>query len=47
MNMEDDDRSKILSHLSEDQVTEIAEAANRYPNISMNYKIKNDLSSIT
>lgn len=46
MNMEDDIRSKVLSHLSEDQVQEIALAANRYPNVSMEYKIKTDTSSI-
>lgn len=44
--MEDEDREKILSKFSEEQIEEIANATNRYPTINVSHEVK-DASSIT
>lgn len=39
MDMEDDDRSVLLSDLSEGQIGDVARSCNRYPNIELKYDI--------
>ena len=39
--MEDDARSKILKHLSEMQVAEIARVCNRFPSVNLKYTLDN------
>merc|ERR1711964_152231 len=42
MNMDDKKRDKLLSGLSEAQQQDVARACNRYPCISMSYKVTNE-----
>lgn len=41
MNMEDDTRNKLLSSLSQAQLMDVARACNRFPCISLEYKVHN------
>lgn len=40
MNMEDDDRNKLLSSFSQSQLMDVAQACNRFPCISLEYKVQ-------
>lgn len=40
MEMEDEDRSALLQ-LSEAEMADVARVCNRYPNIEMNFEVKN------
>lgn len=40
-NMEDDDREKILSKFSQEEIEEIANATNRYPSVNISHEIEN------
>merc|ERR1711953_1372133 len=41
MNMEDDGRNKLLDGLSQSQLMDVARACNRFPCISLEYKVQN------
>lgn len=41
MELEDEDRSKILNTLSTAQLSDVARFCNRYPNIELQYEIEN------
>ena len=41
MNMEDDERTKLLDGLSQSQLMDVARACNRFPCISLEYKVQN------
>jgi pre-mRNA-splicing helicase BRR2 len=47
MNMEEDDRNSLLGGLSQAQLADVAKACNRFPCISLEYKVQNpdDLST--
>lgn len=45
MNMDDDERLEFVK-LSENELNELAEACNRYPNISLTYKLLNYDSNV-
>eukprot|EP01016_Furgasonia_blochmanni_P049228 TRINITY_DN744_c0_g1_i15.p1 TRINITY_DN744_c0_g1~~TRINITY_DN744_c0_g1_i15.p1 ORF type:complete len:788 (+),score=90.05 TRINITY_DN744_c0_g1_i15:1-2364(+) len=42
MQMEDEERIKLLN-LSDDEIAEVAKACNRYPNLTVEHKIKNQI----
>lgn len=46
INMDDDKRSELLKELSDEEMTEVAKALNRYPNIEVSYEVQ-DSSEIT
>jgi len=41
MELEDDERSKILAYLKPAQLSDVARFCNRYPNIELQYEIEN------
>lgn len=41
MSMEDDAREKLMDGLSQSQLTDVARACNRFPAISLEYKVQN------
>jgi pre-mRNA-splicing helicase BRR2 len=42
MNMEDDARTELLGGLSQSQLMDVARACNRFPCISLDYKVQNE-----
>jgi pre-mRNA-splicing helicase BRR2 len=46
INMDDDKRSELLKDLSDDEMTDVAKALNRYPNIEVSFEIE-DSDQIT
>jgi pre-mRNA-splicing helicase BRR2 len=41
MELEDEDRSKILADLNPAQLSDVARFCNRYPNIELQYEVEN------
>ncbi|CAJ1373140.1 unnamed protein product, partial [Effrenium voratum] len=47
MSMEDNQRDKLLDGLSQSQLTDVARACNRFPSISLEYKVQNSDALVT